>query len=101
MNKREPKVGDIVYRLPIDWKYRRKSPKLDPIRYYGPYRITALTHPRCKLETFDGQEISTRVHLAEIHPANGKKGAPIYPAEDMPNKGSKIEKWNDGRKRQI
>jgi len=115
-NKREPKVGDIVYRLSISWRYRNKSPKLDPIRYYGPYKIIALEHPHCKLETLDGQEIPTRVHLAEIHPANGKRGVPIYPAEDMPNKNStwktkgelknpigstETVKRNDGRKKQM
>ena len=86
-NKREPKVGDIVYRLSTDWCHRRKSPKLDPVRYYGPYRITELIHPHCKLETTDGQKVDARVHLSEIHPAKGKKGVPIYPLEEsMSNK---------------
>jgi len=97
-NKREPKVGDIVYRLSIDWKYRRKSPKLDPIRYYGPYRITALIHPHCKLETLDGQEVSTQIHLAEIHPAKGKRGVPVYPAEDMPDRSSERKMRNESRR---
>ena len=97
-NTGEPKIGDIVYRLSIDWKFRRKSPKLDPIRYYGPYKITALMHPHCELETLDGLKVPTRVHLAEIHPANGKKGAPIYPAEEAAqNKSSAKETGRESK----
>ena len=72
---------------------------MESVRYYGPYRIIALIPPHCKIETLDGRKVEESVPLAEIHPANGRTGAPVYPAEDMLSKSN--EKKTEREKKNL